>query len=285
MRIATLCAIALPLLCLSGANAAVPGAGSPDANAQIILGTNVFTTSCSSSYCHGAGGAGGRGPSLQNRDLPPDLIRDTILNGRTGTPMPSFKGTLQPHEIDALVAFVESLSPDRGRASAFDPSSVHPPTGKQALAGSDLFFDETRAGSCSACHSYGGGGGPVGPDLATIADQTPSQIYQAMLHPAANSSDYPAVTVTLKSGEKYVGIQRDDRRDAIQIYDLSTVPPVLRTLQKADIAKVDPLAGAPPYKHDLSGFIDQELLALVSFLKSGAANAPVELELQDLGPR
>jgi putative heme-binding domain-containing protein len=273
------------LFACGNVDAAVPGASSADANAQVILGTNVFTTSCSSSYCHGAGGAGGRGPSLQNRDFPPEYIRDTILNGRPGTPMPSFKKTLQPHEIDALVAFVESLSPDRGRASSFDPSSVHPPTGKQALAGSDLFFDETRAGSCSACHSYGGGGGPVGPDLAMIADKTPSQIYQALLHPAAEDPDYPAVTVTLKNGETYAGIRQSDRRDAIRMYDLSSVPPVLRTLQKTDIAKIEPIKDKPAYKHDLSGLTEQQLLALVSFLKSGAASTPVELKPQDIGAR
>ncbi|HLG89648.1 MAG TPA: c-type cytochrome [Alphaproteobacteria bacterium] len=284
IRVAILGAIALLFAC-GRAGAAVPGATSADANAQVMLGTNVFTTSCSSSYCHGAGGAGGRGPSLQNRDFPPEYIRDTILNGRPGTPMPSFKGTLQPHEVDALVAFIESLSPDRGRATPFDPSSVHPPAGKQALAGSDLFFDETRAGSCSACHSYGGGGGPIGPDLATIADKTPSRIYQALLHPAAEDPDYPAVTVTLKNGGTYIGIRQSDRRDAIRVYDLSSVPPVLRTWQKTDVAKVEPLAGAQAYKHDLSRFTDQELLALVSFLKSGAASTPVDLKPQDLGPR
>jgi putative heme-binding domain-containing protein len=244
----------------------------------------VFTTSCSSSYCHGVGGAGGRGPSLENRDFPAEYIRDTILGGRAGTPIPSFKGTLQPHEIEALVAFIQSLSPDSTHAASFDPSSVHPPSGKQALAGSDLFFDETRAGSCSACHSYGGAGGPVGPDLAMIADKTPREIYQRLTRPSAADSDYPTVTVTLKSGGTYSGVQRDHRRDAIHIYDLSSVPPVLRTVQKSDIAKIEPLKDAA-YRHDLSGLSAQQLLELVSFIKSGAAKEPAELKPQDIGPR
>ena len=281
MRISNLGAVALAFVGIVTADAAVPSA---DSSGQMGLGTNLFTTSCSSSYCHGAGGAGGRGPALRNRDLPPDLVRDTILSGRPGTPMPSFKGTFQPKELDALVAFVESLSPDRTRGTAFDPSTVHPPTSKQALAGSDLFFDEARAAPCSACHSYGGGGGPVGPDLAAISGETPKEIYQALLHPGASNPDYPAVGVTMRNGDKYTGVQRADRRDAIQLYDLASVPPVLRTLRKADIAKIEPLA-APAYRHDVSGFSEQELLELVSFLKSGAANAPAELNTQDLGPR
>ena len=193
-------------------------------------------------------------------------------------------GVFKPHEIEALVVFIESLSPDSTRAAAFDPSSVHPPTGKQALAGSDLFFDETRTGSCSSCHSYGGGGGPVGPDLAMIADKTPQEIYQRLAHPSAGNEDYPAVTVTLKNGATYTGIQRDDRRDTIRIYDLSSVPPVLRTVQKSDIAKTEPLKAAG-YKHDLAGLDDQQLLDLISFIKSGAAKEPVELKPQDIGPR
>ena len=112
-----------------------------------------------------------------------------------------------------------------------------------------------------------------------------SEIYQSLLHPAAGNRGYPAVTITMNDGGKYVGIEHDRKHDSVRLYDLSTLPPVLRSLPKADIAKIEPLAGAPPYRHDLSAYGEQDLLALVNFLKSGAANAPAELKPQDLGPR
>jgi putative heme-binding domain-containing protein len=284
-RNSKLLAVALILLGCPSVGAAPPPPNAADAAAALVgAGGNVFTISCSSSYCHGAGGVGARGPSLQNRVFPPDYVRDTILQGRPGTPMPSFKNTFRPDEIAALVAYVKSLSPDSG-ASAAATGPVQAPASKQALAGSDLFFDETRPAACSVCHSYGGAGGPIGPDLAAISAKSPRDIYQRLLHPASGDPDYPAVTVTMRDGGKYVGIERDERQGSVRLYDVSALPPVLRTLPKADIAKVEPLAGAPAYEHDVRAYSEQDLLALVDFLKSGAPNAPAELKPQDLGPR
>jgi len=285
-------AIALAALALwaAAATAAPPpgsAAGAPGP-ADIAAGANLFTVSCSSSYCHGLGGVGARGPSLQNRGFPADYVRTTILQGRPNTPMPSFKGTYGEAEIRQIVAYVESLSPDSaagGSASSADASAIAAPAAPlspQAARGEELFFDLAKPAACAACHSYRDAGGPVGPDLAALSSRSPRDLYQAILHPAANS-DAQAVAVTMRDGAKLAGIKHDEKRDAIRVYDLSSTPPVMRTLPKPDVTKIEPLTGKPAYAHDLSHYSKDGILALIAFLKSGAADAPAEIKGPDLG--
>jgi len=56
--------------------------------------------------CHGLTRRGGLGPALTGQALagkPTTLLRETILNGRPGTPMPPWKGLLNEQEVDWLV--------------------------------------------------------------------------------------------------------------------------------------------------------------------------------------
>jgi len=252
----------------------------------VAAGGNLFTISCSSSYCHGSGGVGARGPSLQNRDFPLDYVRTTILQGRPGTPMPSFKGTFRPDEIAALVAFVQSLSPGGAAASEeAAPIAAAGPLSQQATLGSDIFFDASRHGYCAGCHSFRGEGGPVGPDLALVSSESAADIFHSIAASLPDEKRFPAIKVTLRGGTTYTGVKRDERPDTVRLYDLSSVPPVLRSFAKVDIAKLEPLAGKPAYRHDLSAYTDADLAALVDYLKSGAANAPAEIKPGELGPR
>jgi cytochrome c55X len=56
--------------------------------------------------CHGLTRRGGLGPALTREALAgksPIMLRDVILNGRPGTPMPPWKPFLSPSEADWLV--------------------------------------------------------------------------------------------------------------------------------------------------------------------------------------
>ena len=56
--------------------------------------------------CHGLTRRGGLGPALTGQALagkPTTLLRETILNGRPGTPMPPWKGFLNEQEVDWLI--------------------------------------------------------------------------------------------------------------------------------------------------------------------------------------
>lgn len=56
--------------------------------------------------CHGMTLKGGLGPSLLPQALAaktPEFIRETILDGRRGTPMPPWRGILSDDEVSWLV--------------------------------------------------------------------------------------------------------------------------------------------------------------------------------------
>jgi cytochrome c55X len=65
----------------------------------------LLTQDCGS--CHGLTLNGGLGPALTPVALhgkSPQMLREVILNGRSGTPMPPWKGFLSAPEADWLVA-------------------------------------------------------------------------------------------------------------------------------------------------------------------------------------
>ena len=72
-------------------------------------GAQLFQANCA--RCHGAGGEGGIGPQLSGgaavRDFPNETDQiDLVSNGRGA--MPSFKGTLSPDQIRAVVDYTRA---------------------------------------------------------------------------------------------------------------------------------------------------------------------------------
>jgi putative heme-binding domain-containing protein len=251
--------------------------------AEVAQGGNLFSITCSSSFCHGEAGVGAKGPSLRNRNFPPDFVRSTVTNGRSGTPMPSFKDSISPAELEMIVAYVMSLSPnnhveDAGPAAAPAPAASAAPLSPKAQAGQAIFFDLSRPGACAACHSYKEQGGPIGPDLTGIAKRPPRDIYRAMVKPAVPNADYTMVSVATADGQTAAGILKGKTDAAVQIYDLSSTPPVLRSFYGA---KVGPAPATPPYTHDLGGLSKDDLAALITYLKSADA-ASKDVTPQDL---
>ena len=94
---------------------------------DIARGKELFHHHCAA--CHGADGKGGKGTGVtfsRPRDLPiiapalnnygflksatDQMIKNTLIQGREGTPMPSFiKQGLKPKDIDDLVAYVRNF--------------------------------------------------------------------------------------------------------------------------------------------------------------------------------
>jgi len=75
-------------------------------------GAKVYQQQCVA--CHGAKGEGGAGTALANPAMlaltSDGFLRHAIVNGRQGTPMPAFAGTLTPADIDNVTAFLRSRS-------------------------------------------------------------------------------------------------------------------------------------------------------------------------------
>ena len=71
-----------------------------------ISGRTLFLRNCA--HCHGADAHGDDGPDLHDLGFTDDWIANRIRKGKAGQ-MTAFAGKLQPAEIAALVAYVQSL--------------------------------------------------------------------------------------------------------------------------------------------------------------------------------
>jgi mono/diheme cytochrome c family protein len=99
------------------------GSGAQKANdnltAQQRVGRQIVAQACS--VCHLPSGPGAKtyGPALNKSTLPDDddAVRQTILEGNTR--MPGFKYFLQSSQVDAIVAYLRTVSaPSRPAPSA-----------------------------------------------------------------------------------------------------------------------------------------------------------------------
>jgi putative heme-binding domain-containing protein len=214
-------------LCLSdfdfpiGSRAAEP----QSAESRIEAGNRVYLGSCSMTYCHAAGGVGGGGPGLRDREFTAEYLTHLITEGVPGTGMPAFKNTLSKQQIEQCVAYILSLSPKKGaaksksdqQAQTLDPhlSGAAPPNTERTErtepeptaapepvksevaindsfdirgdveAGRTLFFDSAETQNCRVCHTAQNRGGSVGPDLTGLAGKPPREILRSIVAPHA----------------------------------------------------------------------------------------------------
>ena len=259
---------------------------------RVAAGARLFAPSCSSSYCHGKEGAGGGGgPALRDRSFTAAHLARVISEGVPGTAMPGFKTTYTPDQIRQLVAYVLSLSPGKAEAvSAAEeqvepaaPAPPPPPTAPgapaplinaadlrgDAAAGRMVFFDAAVVQNCRVCHTVRGQGGRVGPDLSGVAAKPAREILQSIVLPHASVDPaYAAVAVTMRDGERVVGVKRDENDEVLRVYDTATLPPISRALLKSQVRQVERLTtSAMP--HDYASRLTlKQLLDLVAFLKA-----------------
>lgn len=247
-------------LALLLAQAAVSNAA-PD----IAAGETIFAQSCSVGYCHGAAGAAGRGPRLRGRTFTSDYLYKVIADGIPNSAMPAWKGRLKEAEIRSVLAYVMSL------ASATDPAPpanpMPPGVGPAALSrfsgppeaerGHALFFDASRDMRCGVCHALGGRGIMIGPDLANSRDVA------AGMHATRSQHVLAAI---LTDGEKFPALLAGQEANWVKLFDLSVPPPVLRTLNRADIKSMTPDSG---WSHQalLSGYTPAQLNDIAAYIR------------------
>jgi putative heme-binding domain-containing protein len=288
-----------------------------DNRTQIEAGRRLFAGSCSNNYCHGSAGTGGGGPKLKDREFAAEHLTRVITDGIPGTAMPGFKKTYTADQIAQIVAYVRSLSPNSSKALSEDrPSSADPhrpsapPEAKpetrpastktesdkpvvassdsadlrgDASAGRELFFDATQTQNCRVCHTVGGIGGKIGPDLSSIADKPAREILQSIAAPhAVIDEKYATIAITTRDGARYTGVKRDENEKVIRLYDTSTLPPVSRAFLKEEIVKTEKLSTSAMPGDYAARYSLKQLLDLVSFLKSGDPAKAVSVGLKDL---
>jgi putative heme-binding domain-containing protein len=259
---------------------------------KIAGGKRLFAGACSNSYCHGNEGAGGSGPKLINRNFTAEHVARVISEGVKGTAMPAFKGAYSRDEIEQLVAYVLSLSPEtKGAvdphfnpevAKAADAPAVSAPKavlterdreflkGGNLEAGRALFFNPYVFESCRVCHTFNDKGGLIGPDLSSIGSRPAEEIYQSIISPhAVVTPKYETIAVTTRAGQRIVGVRRDEDATTIRIYDTASLPPVSRTILKAEITKTERLKTSAMPDNYGTRYTQGQLIDLVTFLKTG----------------
>ena len=258
----------------------------------IAEGARLFAPSCGNAYCHGSGGVGGGAPRLRGKSFEAPYLFKTISNGVSGTAMLSFKGEFSEEQIWKLVAFVmsdvkstpdtkpEGAAADKQLARASLGSAESTASTGSVQAGRSLFFDPSQSKSCHQCHSFQGEGTSIGPDLSKVGSRSPRDLFVSIALPRDVKKDtrYSTLKLTLRSGDKVVGIKTEEDGESIRVYDTTELPAVLRTIQKTDIVKLESANESVMPKDYASLYTMKQFLDLVTFLKSSDSKSPVTLK-------
>lgn len=249
--------IAVLLAAGAAAQTSQNGGGDSAGPRSVAAGQRLFATACRS--CHGEEGVGNRAPALRGDRFTADYVRRLIARGKPGTLMPTFASGLSAAQIEGLTRYVVSLQrPSELMALRGDPS-----------AGREIFFNPGAADSCHVCHTLGGEGARVGPDLTKrLPGHGPRDIFQRIVIVPHRSADpaYPKVAITTRSGERFVGIRTESTDGDFAFYDTATLPPVLRRLPRGEVVSAEQLNGTAMPSDYASRFSLQQLLDLVAFL-------------------
>ncbi len=190
---------------------------------SVEQGNALFQIHCS--YCHGAHGEGGRGADLTSgqyrRGGSDGQLFATIRNGIPGT-MPAVTAT--DDEVWKMTAFVKRLG---------SPGLFEKATG-DAISGKALFEGK---GKCRACHSIGGIGGVLGPDLSDVGRRrTLHYLEESLVNPDADvSARYRTIRLVTMSSQTVAGIRLNEDDISIQMLDSSGN---VRSFLKADIREL-----------------------------------------------
>jgi putative heme-binding domain-containing protein len=271
----------------------------------IARGSTLFAQSCSVGYCHGVAGKAGRGPRLRGREWDKNYLFKVTSEGIPNSSMPAWKGRLTELEIGAVVAYVLTLSkltsdspeapvpaapvasePEGASEASSTKLESSPADGSllgDAEKGKALFFDSSNDWHCAACHRVGGAGASVGPELSGVKSKTVKDLFIDIVIPSARlSPDRPFLSITTKSGEQIQAVKSEESPSHIRLYDIGSLPAVLRNLPKDQIQKLDIQSrSAMPAKYG-EMYTVKQLLDIIAFLKAGGSGPAQAVSLNDL---
>jgi mono/diheme cytochrome c family protein len=224
-------------------------------------GEKVFAQSCATGYCHGAKGAPAGAPRLAGRGFDQAYITSTITRGLPGTAMPAFGTTLSRAELTAVVAYVASLNGIANPIINLGPgpgatASAEAPLSAEAERGRTLFFDAVRGfGRCSTCHEVNG----IGISVTTPIANIPSDA--AALRALAT----PDVRTATVEGEAMPALIVSQGKTRALFYDLTSVPPVLRTVDPGALK----VSQGSAWRHAsvIGAYNDAELASILAYLR------------------
>lgn len=223
---------------------------------DLTRGKKLFVAHCA--LCHGIGGTGGRGPSLNQPELrraaDDRALVQIIQNGIQGTEMPE-AWQMTDREIRQVAGYVRSL----GRTAVVKVPG-DPVKGKE-------YYD--AKGGCAACHIVGGRGGTMGPVLSNIgAQRSAAYLREALIDPgAAVPEGFLVVSVAARDGQKVRGIRSNEDSFTIQLRDASNAFHSFRKLDLTELKKEFGVSVMPGYRDTLSASEIDDLVAYLAGLR------------------
>lgn len=210
--------------------------------ASIARGDKLFAQGCSVGYCHGAGGSAARSQRLRGRTFDRDYLIKVIRNGIPNTAMPAWGERLTDGDINDLTDYIQSLAnaPVNVAAGPSTETPVSLPAEKsidtpdEHSRGRDLFFDLTREGRCSVCHRLNGIGAAIGLDITKVSALKVTDGPQVLRYGRPRT----VRTFVLKDGERFPGINLERTATQTRVYDLTSNPPVLRSLVTTEVQSI-----------------------------------------------
>lgn len=219
-------------------------------------GAEVFAKTCTG-FCHGENGTEGSGaPRLAGRGLDAGYIEKAVTFGVPGTQMPAWGQKMPQEDTLAVIAYVKDLN-GLTKTSAASAQSLS----AEAMRGRDLFFDTTgELKSCSNCHQVNGKGIPITPSIASV----PADVS------ALRGLATPHVETATLGSETFPALVVAQQHDLTKLYDLTSVPPVLRISSSAAVK----ISGPGNWRHTsaLGSYSDADLESILSYLRSAISH-------------
>src|SRR5690606_1792936 len=124
---------------------------------------------------------------------------------------------------------------------------------------------------CSSCHSVGGEGGAVGPDLTNLGTRfSEKDILESIIEPNKVISDQYAATVYyMKDGSSILGRFKNETADKYFISQNPFAPQTLRTINKKDVIKTSLSDQSIMMPGMINSLNKEELKDLMAYLISG----------------
>jgi len=224
----TAATVACAVLSVVGATALAQHASKQKAvpGPQAAERRKAFEATCAG--CHGLDGRGGeRGPNITTRQEVLQLSdAETLRILRDGIPaagMPAFS-SLGSAKLAAVLSYLRTLQ-GKGNTAAIPGDPQH---------GKAIFFGKAR---CSECHMMQGSGGFLGRDLSTYASNLSADEIRDSITTARGVDEKRrrAVMVTLRGGEKLVGVVRNEDNFSLQLLSLDGS---FHLLQRSDVTQI-----------------------------------------------
>lgn len=136
------------------------------------------------------------------------------------------------------------------------------------------------AAGCFACHTVGGEGGALGPDLSGAARRFATRdLIEAIVEPSREVSDqYGTVDVRLRDGTKWSGRIVNLNEKGLQLAQNLADPSDLVRFAETDVAAIEPSRVSLMPAGLLNVFSEDEILDLLAFLRTAHGVGPIPPE-------